>query len=223
MSSQSMKENKPHQQVSPRFPSSLHPNDRHDSICGINICELISCFSFLSLITFIVFLASQTPKFQVSVESMALEQFNISSTHITANWNVSFSIANTYRYSLFSYDDIQASILFKNQSISSSSIGRFSQSPGEEKLVQANVSAYSLYINQTLAAELIAQKKAFGAITWTFNLSANFTCTNSAKSGFSSRGQIRVSCEELEVVFISNLDYATLLHGPISCDVDILQ
>ncbi|EEF29804.1 conserved hypothetical protein [Ricinus communis] len=121
---------------------------------------------------------------------------------------------------------MEASILLKNERVCSAKTDSFflegSSNSNTKKLVQVNLFASSVYINQRVAEAAIAERvsdHANTAVTFSFILNGIGKMDPEQRS--QQKKNIVVSCDDLRVGFVSNnTEIGSLLGPSLPCTVD---
>ncbi|KAA8549939.1 hypothetical protein F0562_001623 [Nyssa sinensis] len=129
------------------------------------------------------------------INSVTVSAFDVSSSYITANWNISFSVKNPNMAVSLHYEDVRVLVLYNGVHLLSANIPQFHQSSLEETSVQANVTVTSVSINKSVA-KAIAVARGNGYLDFTVTIDGSIRIVFSIRK--EKRSKIRVSCEDLK-------------------------
>ena len=212
--------------------------------CRIGLMMLSFCI-FLALVFFILFLVPgfvfPTNKLDIinlsppvapifQVDSVILYPFDISNSHITANWKADFSIGQFFvPVSYYQYlEGLEASVFYNNTFMISSTpfVGSKFFLEGNTLMHNVDLVASSVYLNQTLADAILSERYARGALTFAFKLKASLVeYTDAGKEEYPKdypSYHAEIWCKDLTLAFISDSAVATLLGAPIKCSAAII-
>ncbi|XXG59658.1 hypothetical protein AAC387_Pa04g1705 [Persea americana] len=162
-------------------------------------------FSFILCLALHPFL----PKFSIS--SASVSPFNLSSTHLTAKWDIVFSVRNPNILAA-GYGSVNASIIYGSTILANTFLFPFSEGKPKETSVTATLSNY---VNEDTAGGLAADR-AGGSIEFQVRLSSLFLTGTSFCCRVSRH--MEVWCGHVPIGF-SNQGAGSLSGAPRGCDV----
>ncbi|KDP34523.1 hypothetical protein JCGZ_11073 [Jatropha curcas] len=163
------------------------------------------------------------------IESAKVYPFDISSSNITANWNIivymGYPDTDSFVEQGFYYQNMEASVLLKNETVYSKKIGNIYKEyerGGDFKMVDVFLESSLASINQTVAEAVMAEKRENGVVTFSFELNCSGT-NYPAYIDTRNRRKMTVLCKDLKIRFLANTNAkaGALVnpYGPIPCDV----
>ncbi|KDP34524.1 hypothetical protein JCGZ_11074 [Jatropha curcas] len=197
---------------------------------------LVLSFIIVSLLIFFVkigysehlaYIAKKFRKPTFLVESVRVYPFHISSSYITANWSVVLHIRDPYSFTGFYFENMEASVLLKNESVCSTVVGNLYLDEWEDsfKAVDVYLESSLASINQTVAEAVMAEQRENGVVTFSLKLECVGTVYPSydAGSGIGEERKMMVLCKDLKIRFFSDIGTLENANGPISCDIFVLD
>ncbi|KAI7998138.1 NDR1/HIN1-like protein 10 [Camellia lanceoleosa] len=111
---------------------------------------LIASFIIAATIAFIVWLIPRPRllEFQVDSLSLSLSNFSISSSSISANWDVGFTAQNPNHKITLYYDDISTTVFYGEQPLSDTAVAPFVQRRRNETTVKATFTSSAGFVGE---------------------------------------------------------------------------
>lgn len=181
---------------------------------------LIASIIITGTIIFIVWLVLR-PRIPVfRVDSFTLTNFNISpsTSLITGNWDVRFTVRNPNRKIALSYDHIEAYVFYKSESLSVTTVPPFAQGTKNETSVRATFAAASAYIENSVA-DGINSERSRGSVVFNVRMLARVRF----KAGVwrARKRLLTVFCRDLSIALSSNSSGGSLTGGSRECRVGL--
>ncbi|KAJ8618452.1 hypothetical protein MRB53_014638 [Persea americana] len=151
---------------------------------------------------------------KISVTSVSVSSFKISSTFVTADWGFAFSIRNPNQFRV-EYGTIEASVIYGGAVLGNTLLSPFSQRKHNETSLTVSFSALSDYLNDGAAQDLTADR-ARGSIQVQMKLFISLSC----KCGAWPRIRIQnfnVLCRDVTLGFSSTQGAGSLSGAPRKC------
>ncbi|XP_037495436.1 uncharacterized protein LOC119370741 [Jatropha curcas] len=217
--------------------TTTHQDKVYDS-SELSLTEQICCFLILlPLVTLmgliVYYLVKDGNKFETPtflIDSAKVYPFDISSSNITANWNITVSIGYIGDdRSPFYYENMEASLLLKNERVCSTKIGNlYEDYEGDNlKVVDVFLKSSLASMNRTVAEAVMGEKRENGVVTFSFELNCIGTMYYYSRSETEKKRKMKVLCKDLKIRFSANTTSkaGTLVtpHGPIFCDVSVFH
>ncbi|KAA8544330.1 hypothetical protein F0562_022341 [Nyssa sinensis] len=180
---------------------------------------LIASFIITGTVVFIIWLVLRPRLPEFRVDSVSLSNFNVSpSSQITGNWDVRFTVRNPNHKITLYYDRIEASVYYKSQPLSDTTMPPFVQDTKNETAVRATFAASSTYVDGWVV-NAINQDRTRGRVG--FNVRLFSRVRFKAGAWRARRRFLRVYCPDLNVGITSNNAGGTLVSGSRQCRVGI--
>lgn len=179
------------------------------------VAVLIASIIITGTIVFIVWLVlrPQVPEFRV--DSVTLSNFNISNNSlITGNWDVRFTVRNPNGKITLGYDDIEAYMFYKSETLAETTVPPFVQGTKNETNVRATFAASSTYLAQRYVDE-INSNRAGGSVNFVVRMVARVRFK--AGAWRARRRFLKVYCGDLQVGVSANSAGGSLLSGSRQC------
>ncbi|XP_062082558.1 NDR1/HIN1-like protein 10 [Humulus lupulus] len=183
------------------------------------VAAMIAFFIVSASIIFIIWLVLRPRLPNFSVDSVSLTNFNVSSTSaISGNWAVGFSVNNPNKKMSIAYDEIDSVVFYKSTFLSETRISPFTQATRSQSSINATFSAANSYVEQSVVSG-IATDRGRGTV--------NFNIRVLARVGFRTGGWrlrrrlLRVLCENVGVGVSSTSGSGKLIGGARECRVGI--
>ncbi|CAH2049773.1 unnamed protein product [Thlaspi arvense] len=178
---------------------------------------LVATLIIAGTIVFIIWivLRPRLPHFQV--DSVTLSNFNLSSSSlITGNWDVRFTVRNpNHKLSLY-YDNIDAFIYYKGESLAETTLPPFVQGKKNQTAMRATFAASSAYVDKWVVDDINGDKAKGASVSFNARMLARIRY----KSGLWARRRFwRIYCGELPVSLSANGTGGTLVGGTKECRV----
>ncbi|KAK9280030.1 hypothetical protein L1049_013715 [Liquidambar formosana] len=180
------------------------------------IAIMIGLFIITGTIVFIVWLVLRPRIPQVTVDSVSVTNFTTSSSQVTGNWDVRFSVRNPNKKMSIYYDSIVSSLFYEAAFLSRTTLPPFDQDTRNLTTVRAEFAAAGVYVDGRLVNE-INSERARGAVG--FDVTVQARVRFSAGAWKARRRFLRVLCEDVAVGLSSNGASGTLVGGPKECRV----
>lgn len=209
----------------------LHPNpnpyydttaaNRRATLLRRIFAAIIAAVIITGTIIFIMWLVLRPRIPEFSIDTLTLTNFNVSpsSALITGNWDVRFTVRNPNKKITLVYDQIQAFIFYRYDSLSSTTVPPFVQGTKNQTQVRATFAASSAYAGRR-AVDGIASERTRGSVS--FNVRIVARVRFKAGAWRARRRFLRVLCGDLLVGVPSNGTAAgggSLTGGPRGCRV----
>ncbi|GMG98416.1 hypothetical protein Nepgr_000256 [Nepenthes gracilis] len=207
------------------FYNNINPNPYYDPAYATRraafyrrfIAGMISVFVIFGVVLFIMWLVLRPRVPRFSVISLSVSQFNVSSSsQISGNWNVLFTVSNPNDKLHAYYDTIETYVFYQSQLLAQNELAPFDQGTKSQTNLTAKLVAASAYVDGK-ALSGINEDRSHGSVT--FNLRILALVRFKAGSWRARRRLLRVSCVNLSVGVSSNSSNGTLTGGPRKCDV----
>ncbi|KDP34521.1 hypothetical protein JCGZ_11071 [Jatropha curcas] len=148
----------------------------------------------------------------------------------STNWNITVSIGYIGDdRSPFYYENMEASLLLKNERVCSTKIGNlYEDYEGDNlKVVDVFLKSSLASMNRTVAEAVMGEKRENGVVTFSFELNCIGTMYYYSRSETEKKRKMKVLCKDLKIRFSANTTSkaGTLVtpHGPIFCDVSVFH
>ncbi|XXG65108.1 hypothetical protein AAC387_Pa05g2896 [Persea americana] len=192
--------------------ASSHIGDVLAAILGVVILGgFIGSFCLIGIFTNYEF-----PSFSIS--SISVSRFNLSSTNLTADWDIVFSVRNPNKHHNVEYGTFDANVYYGSALLAKTTLSPFSQGKHEEIPVTISVAALSSYVNEDAALRLAADH-ARGSIEFRVRLLFSAVSIRSHSRGDSGPLLIKVWCVHVPVDFSSPQGSGLLSGAPRKCKV----
>lgn len=158
-------------------------------------------------------LRPRLPDFRV--DSLALSNLNLSSSSITANWAINFTVVNPNKKITFYYDQVQAAVYYNDVSLSETTVPPFVQPTRNQTPVRATFAAAGAYVDKSVVEGINGSR---GSVNFNVRVLARVRL----KAGWWRARQrlLRVYCGDLAVGMNSSSSAGgTLVGGPKECRV----
>ncbi|KAK1418927.1 hypothetical protein QVD17_28080 [Tagetes erecta] len=178
---------------------------------------LIGSILITGIIIFIMWLILRPQIPQFRVETLNLSNFNISSNSlISGNWEARFTARNPNSKITLYYDQIEAAIFYKSDSISETSVPPFVQGTKNETTLKATFASLGGYLDSkdSINGEMKSGKVGF-------NLRMITRVRFQAGSWWARRRILRVYCPDLAVGVNGNGSNGSLVGGYRRCSVGL--
>ncbi|KAK3032763.1 hypothetical protein RJ639_034912 [Escallonia herrerae] len=173
---------------------------------------LIASVIIAGTVIFIVWLVVRPRIPQFRVDSVALSNFNSSSSLLTGNWDVRLTVRNPNSKANLAYDDINAYMFYRRVSLAETAIPPFSQGTKNETAVRATFAAARTYVEKWVLDGLNTDR-ASGKVDFTMTILARVRFK--AGAWRARRRLLRVVCPNLSV----NNSSGSLVGGSRGCRV----
>ncbi|KAM7497106.1 hypothetical protein LguiA_021520 [Lonicera macranthoides] len=162
----------------------------------------------------------RTPIF--AVESISASPINVSSSQITGDWNITFTIRNRYNLTSLFFDSINTSIYYKNVLLASENVDPFRLPNLAGREVAANMSAREVKVEKWAADDIVADRDLKGVLR--VNVKVEARVWFSFRHKLVSLGFVSVDCMDLNV----NANNGGLIHddedgGLRICSVELKE
>ncbi|KAI6669767.1 hypothetical protein NL676_004652 [Syzygium grande] len=194
--------------------------DRRAAFLRYFLVAMIAFFVIIGTVLFIVWLVLRPRLPEFRVESVALANFSVSnaSQHVSGDWLVRFQVANPNKKMKISYTDMESSIYYKSDYLSTTRLPPFDQGTRNQTVVQASFAAVDSYVD-AWAVSGINTERASGAV----NFQVRVIALARFKAGWwrARRRLIRVLCSNLAVGLPANNGTGKLTGGVRDCRVGL--
>ncbi|KAM7496978.1 hypothetical protein LguiA_021392 [Lonicera macranthoides] len=221
----------PYPNPNPYYNPNPNPNPYYDNAAANRRATLlrrifaviIAAVIITGTIIFIMWLVLRPRIPEFSIDTLNLTNFNVSpsSSLITGNWDVRFTVRNPNKKITLVYDRIQSFMFYRDDSLSSTTVPPFEQGTKNQTQVRASFAALSAYAGRR-AVDGIASERTRGSIS--FNVRIMARVRFKAGAWRARRRLLRVLCGDLVVGVPSNGTAAgggSLTGGPRRCRVGI--
>lgn len=203
----------------PYYPEQPPFNPRRATFLRRLIAAAIAALIIIGAISFIIWLVlrPRLPKFSVS--SASVTRFNLSSTQLTANWEIVFAVSNPNKKMTVEYDTFRASVIYGNTGLAENTLSPFSQGKRNQTSFTARLAASSSYVEDSDARALSADR-ARGSIEFRVKL---YSWVRFRTGAWRTRSHLmRVLCRHVPIGFSSpQVAGGSLSGAPRECDVDM--
>ncbi|KAF4371055.1 hypothetical protein CsatB_028376 [Cannabis sativa] len=212
-----------HQQPPPNNPNYGYPY-RYDPARTTFIRRIfalmVAFFIVSASIIFIIWLVLRPRLPKISVDSVSLTNFNVSSSSpaVSGNWAIGFSVNNPNKKMSIAYDEIDSVVFYRSTFLAETRISPFTQGTRSQTSVNATFSAFNSYVEKSVVSG-IATDRGRGIV--------NFNIRVLARVGFRTGGWrlrrrlLRVLCEDVGVGLSSTSGTGKLVGGGRECRVGI--
>ncbi|KAH7837591.1 hypothetical protein Vadar_015591 [Vaccinium darrowii] len=202
------------------YPQQPYPDPRATFVRRLFAILIASFLIALTIaLTIWLILRPRLPDFQV--DSATLTNFNLSSSSsITGNWDIRFTVRNPNHKITFYYDHITAAVYYKDESLSETTVTPFVQATRNQTAVRATFAAAAAYVDKSVVDGINGDKTSRGSVNFNVRILARVRL----KAGWWRARQryLRVYCGDLAVGMSSNnTTGGTLVGGPRDCKVDL--
>lgn len=180
----------------------------------------IATFAIAGAIILITWLALRPRRPHFRVDSLSLSHFTLStnsSTLLTGNWDLRFTVRNPNHKLTIYYDAMAASLYYKGESISDTTVPPFVLGTREETAVKATFAAVSRYVDGWVVKGINLEKTVRGSVNFNVRMAGWVRFKAGAWRG--RRRFMRVYCGELPVKVSGK--GGTLVDGPRRCVVGL--
>ncbi|KAL8210215.1 hypothetical protein R6Q57_006947 [Mikania cordata] len=178
---------------------------------------LIGSILITGIIIFIMWLVLRPQIPQFRVETLTLSNFNISTNSlISGNWDARFTARNPNSKITLYYNQIEAAIFYKSDSISETTVPPFVQGTKNETTLRATFASLTAYLDDR---DSINGERNRGAVN--FNLRMMTRVRFQAGSWWARRRILRVYCPNLPVGVSANSSSGSLVGGSKQCSVGL--
>ncbi|GAB4859832.1 hypothetical protein Ancab_011312 [Ancistrocladus abbreviatus] len=185
------------------------------------VSAFLALLIIVGVILFIIWLVlrPRLPHFQV--DSLSLSQLNLSSSAISANWDVRFTVSNPNTKMHVYYDSVEADIYYKAEHLAQNQLPPFDQGTKTTTNLTAKLVASSAFVDRWVVSGISGDKKS-GSVS--FNVRV-LGLVRFKAGGWRVRTRwLRVFCGNLPVGFSSSSSIGangTLTGGPSRCAVGL--
>lgn len=179
---------------------------------------LIASIIITGTVIFIIWLVLRPRVPEFRVDSVTVTNFNLSTTLITGNWDVQFTVRNPNNKITLTYDQILARVLYKSGALSETMVPPFVQGKRNETAVRATFAAASSYV-ENWVVNGINGDRGRGSVKFTVRMLARVRFR--AGSWWARRRVVRVLCPDLSVGLSSNSERGSLVGGSRECRVGL--
>ncbi|XP_058109094.1 NDR1/HIN1-like protein 10 [Magnolia sinica] len=183
------------------------------------IAAAIAVFIIIGAIIFIFWLVLRPRLPEFTVRSVSVSRFNISSSQLTANWDISLSALNTNTKMAIYYDRVEASVFYGSDLLSETTLAPFYQGKRNLTTVRATLAAVSEYVRDGVVRDLSEDRARRGSVNFHVKLLAWVRFRSGAWR--TRRHLLRVFCEDVRVGLPSAARVGTLVGQPRECEVDL--
>lgn len=163
-----------------------------------------------------IFTKYEFPGFSIS--SASVSRFNLSSTNLTADWDIVFSIRNPNKYHNIEYGTYHANVYYGSALLAKTTLSPFSQGKDKEIPVTISVAALSSHVKEDAALRL-ADDHAHGSIEFRVRLLFPGVSFLSRRRASDGPLLIKVWCVHVPVDFSSPQGGGLLSGAPRKCKV----
>ncbi|XP_058093066.1 uncharacterized protein LOC131239392 [Magnolia sinica] len=204
-------------QKNPNIPSTKNPTPTtYQRSTLFQIVVLILGILFLTLLVYLIDPRINTLS-SYTVSSATVDPFNISSSRLTAAWNISIYIKNYHQRKEIYYDRVRSSIYYGSHFLSQVSIHPFYVQRSRHMTLQARLMNHSESLDVGAAESMVRDRLLRGAVDFRFELltRAKYTVYNFGWYNF------RISCENVTVGFPATDDVGpgVMLGPPRKCNL----
>ncbi|KAK9292243.1 hypothetical protein L1049_020207 [Liquidambar formosana] len=190
-------------------------------------CSIIVAIIVVLIAVYLIIVKTiqpRPPRFRVTsvlVSPLNVTALNNNSTsqQITTAWRIDFLITNPHKWESMSYEQVEASVYYRNNFLSSTIILPFNQDRKEELGRRVTVAASSLEVNNGVM-NAIAADMSRGAVGFNVMVAARVRVDRSYSWRQKMRG-MRVTCEDVKVGLWSHTTAGTMLGEPTPCNVHL--
>ncbi|MFS7926428.1 putative Late embryogenesis abundant protein, LEA_2 subgroup [Helianthus anomalus] len=178
---------------------------------------LIGIILTTGVIIFIMWLVLRPQIPQFRVETLTLTNFNVSSNSlVSGNWDARFVATNPNSKIVLYYDEIEAAVYYKSDSISETTVAPFVQGVKNETKIRAMFASLTAYVD---GRDGISGERSRGTVG--FNLRMVSRVRFQAGSWWARRRVLRVYCPNLSVRVDGNGGNGSLVGGSKECSVGL--
>ncbi|XP_077234428.1 NDR1/HIN1-like protein 10 [Tasmannia lanceolata] len=197
-----------------------YPPQQRNTFFRRLLISAIALFIIIGGITFIIWLVLRPRLPDFSISSASVSPLNTSSSsQLTANWDLTFSVRNPNKKMNIYYDRIVASVVYGQDVLSVTTLQPFYQAKRNLTTVRARMVVDSFYVGDKVMRN-IAAERSLGAVNFNFRLVAWVRFRSGAWR--TRRHLMRVFCEDVKIAYSNATALGTLFGtGPRQCDVDL--
>ncbi|CAK9174812.1 unnamed protein product [Ilex paraguariensis] len=181
---------------------------------------IIAAFIITGTIIFIVWLIlrPRLPEFRVG--SVAVSNFNLSSSTslISGNWDVGFTVRNPNKKIKLYYDHIDARVFHGSDSLAATTVPPFYQTTRNMTTIKASFAASGAYVDRRVVDGINSERNS-GSVS--FDVSMVAMVRFKAGAWRPRRRFLRVFCGDLRVGLTGNGNRGSLIGGASQCRVGI--
>ncbi|KAL6966771.1 hypothetical protein U1Q18_032564 [Sarracenia purpurea var. burkii] len=180
---------------------------------------LIASFIIAGTIAFIIWLILRPRIPDVQVDSVTLSNFNLSSSTVTGNWDVRFTVRNPNHKITLHYERIEASVFYKDESLSDTTVTPFVQGTKNQTAMRATFAAASAYLDKKFVDGINGDMTSRSSVIFNVRMLARVRF----KAGWWRARErfLRVYCGDLTVGISSNSTGGKLVGGARQCRVGL--
>ncbi|XP_077249396.1 NDR1/HIN1-like protein 10 [Tasmannia lanceolata] len=172
----------------------------------------------LIVLLVLLILPFKLPDFSISSASVSLINAS-SSSQLTANWNLTFSVQNRNKMTGIYYDQINASVFYGSDFIAVTSLPPFHQDKHDLTTVQARLAANSMYLGDQVIADINAERSR-DAVNFNFKLISWVQFRLIPRRG--RKRLLSVFCDDVTIAYANATAFGTLFTThPRQCQVDL--
>ncbi|XP_052197271.1 NDR1/HIN1-like protein 10 [Diospyros lotus] len=175
---------------------------------------VIALFVIFGSVFFIVWLVVRPRLPEVRIDSVALSNFNLSSSLFTGNWDVRFTVRNPNHKMTLYYDHIDSSILYLTEALAETTVPPFAQGTKNQTSMRATFAAASTYLDKSVVDHMNGER-AKGNVN--FNVRMFARVRFKAGAWRARQRFLRVFCGDLPVGLSSNGARGTLVGEAREC------
>lgn len=139
-------------------------------------------------------LRPRVPEFRV--DSLSVSNFNISSSLVSGNWDVQFTVRNPNKKITVKYDRIDADVFYKSEGLASTTLPPFSQGKRNETKVRATFGAIGTYVDDWVVRDVNGDRGR-GSVKFSVRLLAR--ARFKAGAWGTRKRYVRVLCRDVPV------------------------
>lgn len=203
----------------PYYPNPYPPfNPRRSTFLRRAIAAAIAVLIIIGAVSFILWLVLRPRLPQFSVTSVSVTSFNLSSSSLTANWDVVLSVRNPNKKMTVEYGSAEAAVTYDSKTLASTTLSPFSQGKRNQTTVSARLAAAGSYVGEGTASQLTADR-ARGSVVFRVKL---FAWVRFRSGAWRTRSHfMRVWCRHVPVALSSAQSQGSLSGAPRECEVDL--
>ncbi|KAJ4979476.1 hypothetical protein NE237_010256 [Protea cynaroides] len=197
-------------------PSSYDYQRRRATFFRRLIIAAIALVIIIGIISFITWLVLRPRVPEVQLDSATVSSFNVSTSGLSANWDLAFTVRNPNKKLSVSYGSFLGFMLYGRVELTQTTLPPFDQGKMNQTTVRARFAAASTYMG-TYDAQNIAADRSRGAV----NFNVRLTTWARFKTGvwMTRRHVMSVYCSNVRLSFSSNSGVGSLAGGSRQCDV----
>ncbi|KAL8147937.1 NDR1/HIN1-like protein 10 [Apium graveolens] len=177
---------------------------------------IISCIIISGTVLLIIWLILRPRVPEFRVDSLSVSNFNISSSLLSGNWDVQFTVRNPNKKITVKYDRIDADVFYKSEGLASTTLPPFSQGKRNETKVRATFGAIGAYVEDWVVRD-VSGDRGKGSVKFSVRLLAR--ARFKAGAWGTRKRYVRVLCRDVPVGLTLSSGRGAMVGGARECRV----